>query len=43
MSRPLPSTDVPPGFLIGVFVAAGLIGAVIAYLGITGAIGVPIP
>ncbi len=30
-------------FLVLVFAIAGAIGAVIAYLGITGAIGVPIP
>ena len=39
----VPSARIPTPFLIGVFVVTAVIGAVIAYLGITGAIGTGIP
>jgi len=37
------SAPIPPGFLLGIFLVAGIVGAVIAYLGFTGALGAPIP
>ncbi len=38
-----PDTRVPLPFLIGVFVVAIVVGVLVAYLGITGVIGGPIP
>jgi hypothetical protein len=43
MDHPTPDTAVPPLFLIAVFGVAIVVGAVIAYLGITGHIGAGIP
>ncbi|MGD0250096.1 MAG: hypothetical protein ABSB97_04325 [Thermoplasmata archaeon] len=43
MESPPADTAVPRSFAVAMFVAAIVVGAVIAYLGITGRIGTGIP
>ncbi len=43
MSSPPADSKVPPAFVIVLFAAAIVVGVVVAYLGITGAIGAGIP
>ncbi|HYA58673.1 MAG TPA: hypothetical protein VEH57_09500 [Thermoplasmata archaeon] len=43
MAAHAPPAPIPPWFLLSVFIVAAFAGILIAYLGITGAIGYPIP
>lgn len=43
MSAPEASPPVPPMFVIGVFTAAIVVAAIIAYFGFSGQLGGPIP